>query len=70
MVLAETGVEHKELISVAEPLLSNLPNIPRPQELKFVYTGGDYRFQTNSGDQTHFVLAFELPNVGTRRMKL
>ena len=49
MVLAETSVEHEELISVAEPLLSNLPNIPRPQEPKSVYTGGDYRCQVDSG---------------------
>ena len=48
MVLAETGVEREELISVAEPLLSNLPNIPRPQEPKSVYTGGDYRCQADT----------------------
>ena len=49
MVLAATGVEHEELISVAEPLLLDLPNIPRPQEPKSVYTGGDYRCQADSG---------------------
>lgn len=49
MVLAATGVEHKELLSVAEPLLSDLPNIPRPQEPGSVYTGGDYRCQADSG---------------------
>ncbi|PPR94259.1 hypothetical protein GOBAR_AA26417 [Gossypium barbadense] len=61
MVLAATGVEHEELLSVAEPLLSDLPNIPRAQEPKSVYTGGDYRCQADSGGQTHFALAFELP---------
>ncbi|XVF88661.1 hypothetical protein PTKIN_Ptkin19aG0068400 [Pterospermum kingtungense] len=61
MVLAANGVEHEELLSVAEPLLSDLPNIPRPQEPKSVYTGGDYRCQADSGDETHFALAFELP---------
>ncbi|KAK8568647.1 hypothetical protein V6N13_106548 [Hibiscus sabdariffa] len=61
MVLAATGVEHEELLSVAEPLLSDLPNIPRAQEPKSVYTGGDYRCQADSGDLTHFALAFELP---------
>ncbi|XWS72119.1 hypothetical protein CRYUN_Cryun02cG0013000 [Craigia yunnanensis] len=61
MVLAASGIEHEELLSVAEPLLSDLPNIPRPQEPKSMYTGGDYRCQTDSGDQTHFALAFELP---------
>ncbi|KAE8710421.1 putative mitochondrial-processing peptidase subunit alpha-1 [Hibiscus syriacus] len=61
MVLAASGVEHEELLSVAEPLLSDLSNIPRPQEPKTVYTGGDYRCQADLGDQTHFALAFELP---------
>ncbi|XP_022730798.1 mitochondrial-processing peptidase subunit alpha-like isoform X2 [Durio zibethinus] len=61
MVLAASGVEHEELLSVAEPLLLDLPNAPRPQEPKSVYTGGDYRCQADSGDETHFALAFELP---------
>ncbi|XVF49072.1 hypothetical protein PTKIN_Ptkin03bG0239700 [Pterospermum kingtungense] len=61
MVLAASGVEHDELLSVAEPLLSDLPKIPRPQDPKSVYTGGDYRCQADSGDETHFALAFELP---------
>ncbi|KAJ0090524.1 hypothetical protein Patl1_13388 [Pistacia atlantica] len=62
LVLAASGVEHEQLLSVAEPLLSDLPSVPRPQEPKSVYTGGDYRCQADSGDQrTHFALAFELP---------
>ncbi|XVE98059.1 hypothetical protein REPUB_Repub03eG0072700 [Reevesia pubescens] len=61
MVLAASGLEHEQLLSVAEPLLSDLPIIPRPQEPKSVYTGGDYRCQADLGDQTHFALAFELP---------
>ncbi|OMO91551.1 hypothetical protein COLO4_18276 [Corchorus olitorius] len=61
MVLAASGVEHEELLSVAEPLLSDLPNIPRPKEPQSVYTGGEYRCQAGSGDETHFALAFELP---------
>ncbi|KAL5572517.1 hypothetical protein UlMin_022114 [Ulmus minor] len=60
MVLAGYGVEHEELVSVAEPLLSDLPSVPRPEEPKSVYTGGDYRCQGESG-RTHFALAFELP---------
>ncbi|KAH9762709.1 mitochondrial processing peptidase [Citrus sinensis] len=62
MVLAASGVEHDQLVSVAEPLLSDLPSIHPREEPKSVYTGGDYRCQADSGDQlTHFVLAFELP---------
>lgn len=60
MVLAASGVEHEELLSVAEPLLSDLPSVPRPSEPKSVYIGGDYRCQSESG-RTHFALAFEIP---------
>ncbi|KAK4741472.1 hypothetical protein SAY87_025060 [Trapa incisa] len=60
MVLAASGVEHEELISIAEPLLSDLPSVPCPEKPKSVYTGGDYRCQGESG-RTHFALAFELP---------
>ncbi|XP_019446405.1 PREDICTED: mitochondrial-processing peptidase subunit alpha-like isoform X2 [Lupinus angustifolius] len=60
IVLAASGVEHDELLSIAEPLLSDLPSGPYPEEPKSVYTGGDYRCQTESGT-THFALAFELP---------
>lgn len=49
MVLAASGVEHDELLKYAEPLLSDLPNVPRPSEPKPVYTGGDFRHQGDSG---------------------
>ncbi|GAV62161.1 Peptidase_M16 domain-containing protein/Peptidase_M16_C domain-containing protein, partial [Cephalotus follicularis] len=62
MVLAAYGVEHEELLSIAEPLLSDLPGVPRPQVPKSVYTGGDYRcHDADTGGKTHFALAFELP---------
>ncbi|CAA2953798.1 mitochondrial-processing peptidase subunit alpha-like [Olea europaea subsp. europaea] len=60
MVLAASGVDNDELLKYAEPLLSDLPNVPRPTEPKSVYVGGDYRHQADSGT-THFALAFELP---------
>lgn len=60
IVLAASGVEHEELLSIAEPLLSDLPSVPRPEEPKSVYVGGDYRCQAGAG-MTHFALAFELP---------
>ncbi|GMN50663.1 hypothetical protein TIFTF001_019822 [Ficus carica] len=60
IVLAAYGVDHEELVSIAEPLLSDLPGVPRPEEPKSVYRGGDYRCQADSGS-THFALAFELP---------
>ncbi|CAI0628512.1 unnamed protein product [Linum tenue] len=62
MVLAASGVEHEELVSIAEPLFSDLSQVPKPAEPQSVYTGGDYRCQGESGDMvTHFALAFELP---------
>lgn len=49
MVLVASGVEHDELLSFAEPLLSDLPSVFHPDEPKSVYTGGDYRCQGESG---------------------
>lgn len=56
MALAAYGVDHKELISIAEPLLSDLPSVPRPQEPKSVYTGGDYRCYGDSGVCIRYVV--------------
>ncbi|KAJ7011935.1 mitochondrial-processing peptidase subunit alpha-like [Populus alba x Populus x berolinensis] len=58
MVLAASGVEFEELISVAEPLLSDLPQVPRTDEPKSLYVGGDYRKQAAS-QLAHVALAFE-----------
>jgi hypothetical protein len=48
MVLAASGVEHDELVSIVEPLLCDLPGVKHPKEPKSVYVGGDYRCQTDS----------------------
>ncbi|KAG4384860.1 hypothetical protein GLYMA_13G353500v4 [Glycine max] len=60
MVLAASGVEHEELLSVAEPLLSDLPSVPRPEEPKSNYVGGDFRRQGESG-VARVAIAFEVP---------
>ncbi|KAL9291621.1 putative quinol--cytochrome-c reductase [Arabidopsis thaliana] len=60
MVLAASGIDHEELLKVVEPLLSDLPNVPRPAEPKSQYVGGDFR-QHTGGEATHFALAFEVP---------
>ncbi|KAJ0964748.1 hypothetical protein J5N97_025886 [Dioscorea zingiberensis] len=39
IVLAASGVDHDELVSIAEPLLSDLPKVARIDEPKSVYTG-------------------------------
>lgn len=49
MVLAASGVEHEELLSIAEPLFADLP-VEAPHHVpESVYVGGDYRCQANSG---------------------
>ncbi|XP_030525239.2 mitochondrial-processing peptidase subunit alpha [Rhodamnia argentea] len=60
MVFAASGVEHEELLSIAEPLLSDLPKVASPAEPESKYVGGDFRQQADSGS-THIALAFELP---------
>ncbi|KAK9149388.1 hypothetical protein Scep_008145 [Stephania cephalantha] len=60
MVLAASGVDHEEFLSIAEPLLSDLPGGHRPSEPETHYVGGDFRRQADSPD-THIGLAFELP---------
>lgn len=46
MVLAASGVEHEELLKVAEPLISDLPKVALPADTKSRYTGGDFRQHT------------------------
>ncbi|KAJ6394611.1 hypothetical protein OIU77_023758 [Salix suchowensis] len=58
MVLAASGIEFEELISVAEPLLSDLPRVSRTDDPKSLYVGGDYRKQAAS-QMAHVALAFE-----------
>ncbi|XP_010545654.1 PREDICTED: probable mitochondrial-processing peptidase subunit alpha-1, mitochondrial [Tarenaya hassleriana] len=60
MVLAASGVDHEELLRVAEPLLSDIPKVARTEEPKSQYVGGDFR-QHTGGEATHFALAFEVP---------
>lgn len=47
IVLAASGVDHEELLSLAEPLLGDLAAKPLTQEPKSVYVGGDYRHQAD-----------------------
>uniref|UniRef100_A0ACD5TEX6 Uncharacterized protein n=1 Tax=Avena sativa TaxID=4498 RepID=A0ACD5TEX6_AVESA len=60
MVLAASGLEHDEFVSIAEPLLSDLPAVKHNVEPKSVYVGGEYRCQADSPN-THIALAFEVP---------
>ncbi|KHG28938.1 Mitochondrial-processing peptidase subunit alpha [Gossypium arboreum] len=60
IVLAASGIEHEELLQIAEPLLSDLPAGPPLNEPKSVYVGGDFRRRADS-PSTHFALAFEVP---------
>ncbi|KAH6559619.1 hypothetical protein KP509_1Z000900 [Ceratopteris richardii] len=65
IVLAASGVDHKELLSVAEPLLSTLPvSGPHTEEPYQVpvskYVGGDWRGVADI-PKSHVALAFEVP---------
>lgn len=60
MVLAASGVDHEELLSVAEPLLSDLPNVSRTQEPESRYVGGDFRQHAGSG-VTNFLTEKNFP---------
>ncbi|KAK3160589.1 hypothetical protein QOZ80_1BG0061600 [Eleusine coracana subsp. coracana] len=59
IVLAASGVDHDELVSIAEPLLQDIPNVggSRP---KSTYVGGEYRRAADSSS-TNVALAFEVP---------
>lgn len=69
MVLAASGVEHEDLLSYAEPLLSDLPKVAPPETPKSVYVGGDYRCQADSPVciilfMMHFFFSFHSVNYG------
>ncbi|XP_050384155.1 mitochondrial-processing peptidase subunit alpha-like [Argentina anserina] len=68
LVLAASGVDHEELLSIAEPLLSDLPSVPLIGEPKSQYVGGEYRTQGDTNDESHIALAFEVPG-GWRQEK-
>ncbi|KAH7416340.1 hypothetical protein KP509_14G086800 [Ceratopteris richardii] len=64
IVLAASGVDHKELLSVAEPLLSTLPvsgpHAEEPYQAPVSkYVGGDWRGVADT--PAHVALAFEVP---------
>lgn len=60
MVLAASGVDHEQLLSFAEPLLADLPQVSHQEVPKSQYVGGDFRCQADS-QRTHVALAFEVP---------
>lgn len=58
MVLAGAGVEHDELVRLAEPLLAGAPGAGSSGEPTSSYVGGDWR-QFAASPLTHAILAFE-----------
>ncbi|KAM3336348.1 hypothetical protein ACQJBY_030377 [Aegilops geniculata] len=60
VVLAASGVDHQQLLDVAEPLLSDWHKGSPMETPKSTYTGGDFRHKAES-DMTHVALAFEVP---------
>lgn len=59
IVLAGAGVEHGELVKLAEPLLGGVPAGAGAPEGASSYTGGEARLPA-PGPLTHAILAFEL----------
>jgi processing peptidase subunit alpha len=64
IVVAASGADHDELLSVAEPLLSDLLPAALPAQSNTAvaskYVGGDWR-QSADSPHTHVALAFEVP---------
>jgi mitochondrial-processing peptidase subunit alpha len=48
IVLAASGVDHDELVSIAEPLLSDIPSVSGTTRPKSTYIGGEYRRSADS----------------------
>jgi predicted Zn-dependent peptidase len=48
IVLAASGVDHDELVSIAGPLLSDIPNVAGTTRPKSTYVGGEYRRTADS----------------------
>eukprot|EP00873_Tetraselmis_striata_P007850 jgi/Tetstr1/428114/TSEL_018169.t1 len=58
LVVAGSGVEHSELVSLAQDMLSGVPAGPPPPSMPSKYLGGDFR-QFAAGPQTTVMLGFE-----------
>jgi Peptidase M16 inactive domain len=56
MVLAASGVEHQELLSLAEPLLSSFKNTGAAKPPPSKYVGGDFRWGLMAAPKTTRVL--------------
>ena len=48
MVLSASGVNHIDLLAIAEPLFSDLPKITATRAPNFEYIGGDWRQSNDS----------------------
>jgi hypothetical protein len=48
MVLAASGVDHEELLAIAEPLLCDVRRGPPIEEPRSIYIGGDVRYPADS----------------------
>lgn len=60
IVVAASGVDHEDLLSVAEPLLADLPSFDQPIPVETHYVGGDWR-QSVDSPLSHIAIAFEVP---------
>ncbi|XP_078435066.1 mitochondrial-processing peptidase subunit alpha-like isoform X2 [Wolffia australiana] len=60
MVLAAYGVDHEQLLNIAEPLLCELNKGPLLTTPQSIYIGGEIRHKEDS-EKTHVALGFEVP---------
>ncbi|KAJ6790468.1 mitochondrial-processing peptidase subunit alpha-like isoform X3 [Iris pallida] len=61
IVLAAYGVDHEHLLTIAEPLLSDLNRGNQFEVPESKYIGGDFRHRQADSEKTHVALAFEVP---------
>eukprot|EP00245_Coleochaete_scutata_P000868 TRINITY_DN1103_c0_g2_i1.p1 TRINITY_DN1103_c0_g2~~TRINITY_DN1103_c0_g2_i1.p1 ORF type:complete len:506 (+),score=72.88 TRINITY_DN1103_c0_g2_i1:94-1611(+) len=59
MVLSGAGVNHDDLVALAEPLFSDMPRADLPKIPETQYHGGDWRASLAS-KETHVAMAFEV----------
>jgi hypothetical protein len=58
IVVAGSGVEHSELVSLAQDMLAGVPAGPPAPKMPSKYLGGDFR-QFSASPQTTVMLGFE-----------
>jgi processing peptidase subunit alpha len=59
MVLSASGVEHSELLALAQDMLADIPAGKPAPKVPSVYVGGDFRLSSPNSPTTTVLLGFE-----------